>query len=331
MKQILNRLFENYTLGRSEAETAMDTITSGGCNHSQMASFITVYKMRQVTVEELEGFRNALLNRCVSLDLSEFQPMDVCGTGGDGKNTFNISTLTAFVLAGAGVRIAKHGNYGVSGPCGSSTVLEYAGVKFTNREEKIKRQMDKSGICFIHAPLFHPALKNVADVRKELGVKTFFNMLGPLINPAQPKRQLVGVYNLELARIYSYLCQQNGNDFLILHSLDGYDEFSLTGDAKFISNRGERLINAGDFNLEKLSETDLSGGMTVEKSFQIFESVLENRSTSAQKNVVCANAALAIHCIYPELQLTDALSVARESLDSGRAKKSFETFLELSQ
>lgn len=283
MKNILEKLFSHQTLNKGEAEKSMRIIALGECNRSQATAFIAVYKLRTVTLDELEGFREALLSLCIKPDLSEFDPMDVCGTGGDGKNTFNISTLSAFVLAGAGIKIAKHGNYGVSGPCGSSTVLEYAGVRFTNEEDRLKRQIDESGICFMHAPLFHPALKQVAEIRKELGVKTFFNMLGPMINPVQPKKQLVGVYDLELARIYSYFFQAKGKNFLIVHSLDGYDELSLTADTKLISNKGERMVNASSFEIDPVTAFEISGGVTIKKSFEIFRSVLNNTATIQQK------------------------------------------------
>jgi len=331
MKTILEKLFTGKLLTKEDAGDAMKKIALGESNRSHTAAFITVYKMRTVTLEELEGFRETLFSLCIKPDLNEFDAMDVCGTGGDGKNTFNISTLAAFVLAGAGIKIAKHGNYGVSGPCGSSTVLEYAGVKFTNDESKLKTQLEQSGICFMHAPLFHPALRNVADIRKELGVKTFFNMLGPMINPAQPGKQLVGVYDLELARIYNYLFQADGKKYVIVHSLDGYDELSLTTDAKILSQQGERMINAGNFDLKRISAADISGGSTIEKSLEIFINVLKNEATVPQKNVVCANAAIAVHCIYPELQLTDAFAIAVESIESGRAFNSFKKYVQLTQ
>jgi len=224
MKEVLNRLIQHQTLSSSEAREILINIANGSYNTSQIASFLTVYMMRSVSVEELEGFRNALLELCLNVDLSAYNPIDLCGTGGDGKDTFNISTLASFVTAGAGVKVTKHGNYGVSSSCGSSNVLEFLGIKFSNDKDYLERAIDQVGICILHAPLFHPAMKNVAPIRRELGVKTFFNMLGPMVNPAFPPNQLVGVFNLELARLYSYLYQKTDKNYTIVHALDGYDE-----------------------------------------------------------------------------------------------------------
>ncbi len=246
MKEELEYLFEHKTLTKSKAKELLVNIAEGAYNASQLASFLTIYIMRSITVEELEGFRDALLELCLRIDLSDFDTIDLCGTGGDGKDTFNISTIASFVVAGAGIKVAKHGNYGVSSSCGSSNVIQHLGYKFTNDEEMLKRQIDSAGICFLHAPLFHPAMKNIAPIRKEMGVKTFFNMLGPMVNPSNPKNQLVGVFNLELARLYSYLYQTSDKRYVILHTLDGYDEISLTGDFKLISNDGEFLLSPED-------------------------------------------------------------------------------------
>ncbi len=266
MKAILNRLIKHETLQKEEAASILVQIASGAYNPSQIASFLTVFMMRSITLEELEGFREALLELCIPIDLSEFTPIDLCGTGGDGKDTFNISTLASFVTAGAGVKVAKHGNYGVSSGCGSSNVLEHLGIRFSNDEDFLRRCIDQAGICVLHAPLFHPAMKNVAPIRRELGVKTFFNMLGPLVNPAFPEYQLTGVFNLELARLYGYLFQKTDQNFTILYALDGYDEISLTGPAKAIRKSGEGLIVPQDFGVEPLSEKQITGGATVPSS-----------------------------------------------------------------
>jgi anthranilate phosphoribosyltransferase len=231
MKQILNQLIEHRTLSKETARQVLLNLTSGKFNLSQMTAFMTVYMMRPVTIDELQGFRDAMLELCVPMQFDK-PVIDLCGTGGDGKNTFNISTLSSFVVAAAGQPVAKHGNYGVSSACGSSNVLEYLGYQFTNNADDLKRSLDKANICFMHAPLFHPAMKNVAPIRRELGVKTFFNMLGPMVNPAFPPRQLVGVFSLELARQFAYLYQQAEKEYVILHALDGYDEVSLTGQFK---------------------------------------------------------------------------------------------------
>lgn len=279
--------------------------------------------MRSITVAELEGFRDALLELCLALDFAEYDPMDVCGTGGDGKDTFNISTLASFVVAGAGQRVVKHGNYGVSSTCGSSTVMEYLGYKFTNDKDQLRKKIEEAGICFLHAPLFHPAMKYVAPVRKELGVKTFFNMLGPMVNPAFPKKQMVGVFSLELARLYAYLYQQSDKQFSIVHSLDGYDEISLTGNFKVIGNQTEKVFSPEDLKLNVLHPEEISGGNTVAESAAIFMQVLENVATNPQKQVVLANAALALQTANPELNMQDAIATANESLESGKALKSF--------
>lgn len=329
MKAIINRLTQHETLDREEAESILTGIAEGAYNPSQIAAFLTVFMMRSITLEELEGFRKALQKLCVAIDLSEFSPIDLCGTGGDGKDTFNISTLASFVTAGAGVKVAKHGNYGVSSGCGSSNVLEHLGVKFSNDADFLKRCIDQAGICNLHAPLFHPAMKNVAPIRRELGVKTFFNMLGPLVNPAFPKYQLTGVFNLELARLYGYLFQKTDQQFTILYALDGYDEISLTGPAKAIRNQGETLISPQDFGITELTADQISGGDNIPSSAAIFSAVLEGKGTEAQQNVVCANAAMAIAtATYCSPQV--GYEKAKESLLSGKANQAFKTLQKLS-
>src|SRR6267154_3350952 len=289
MKQILNELIEHRSLSKETARQVLIDLASGKFNASQMSAFMTVYMMRAITIDELQGFRDAMLELCIPVKV-ELPVMDVCGTGGDGKNTFNISTLSSFVVAAAGQPVAKHGNYGVSSLSGSSNILEYFGYKFTNNKDELKRSLDRANICFMHAPLFHPAMKNVAPIRKELGVKTFFNMLGPMVNPAFPRRQLVGVFSLELARQYGYLYQQSEKEFVILHSIAGYDEISLTSSLKYFSNEGEALMEPEDLQLPRLSAEDLSGGNTMDESAKIFMDVLEGKGTAAQNAVVVANA-----------------------------------------
>lgn len=318
MKHVLNELIDHQSLSKKEARVVLIELASGKYNPSQMSSFMTVYMMRNITVQELEGFRDAMLELCIPVKV-DAPVMDVCGTGGDGKNTFNISTLSSFVVAGAGQPVAKHGNYGVSSACGSSNVLEYFGYQFTNDIDELKRSLDRANICFMHAPLFHPAMKNVAPIRKELGVKTFFNMLGPMVNPAFPKRQLVGVFSLELARQYGYLYQDSDKDFIILHALDGYDEVSLTGPFKFFSNAGERIASPDDLGLPQLSYADIRGGETVEESASIFLNILEGNGTGQQNTAVIANAAMALYCVNQSKGFLPAVELARESLLSGKA------------
>lgn len=323
MKEILNLLFEYKSLTKDQSKQVLLGIGRGEYNTSQIASFLTVFMMRPVRLEELEGFRDAMLELCLPVNLAAYDPMDLCGTGGDGKDTFNISTLSAFVVAGAGQRVAKHGNHGVSSLCGSSTVMEYLGHRFTNDIGELQRKIEEAGICFLHAPLFHPAMKNVAPIRKELGVKTFFNVLGPMINPSMPQKQLVGVFSLELARLYAYLYQQTNKQFMILHTLDGYDEISLTGAFKVITNRTEQILEPNQLGLSKLLPEELSGGVSVEDSARIFINVLNDEATSAQKQAVLANAAMALLASERAATKEDSLAMARESLESKRALASF--------
>ena len=297
MKQILNRLINHEKINKEEAKNVLVNISKGNYNNSQIASFLTVYMMRSISVTELDGFREALLELCLPIDLSAYNTIDLCGTGGDGKDTFNISTLSSFVTAGANIKVAKHGNYGVSSSCGSSNVLEYLGINFTNEEGKLVKAIDEAGICFLHAPLFHPAMKNVAPIRRELGVKTFFNMLGPMVNPSFPKNQIVGVFNLELARMYGYLYQNTDKNYAILYDLAGYDEISLTSKTKMISNKEDKILSPDELGIKTIDQEDIYGGKTVEESAKIFMNILDGKATEAQSNVVCANAGLAISVV----------------------------------
>jgi len=329
MKSILNRLIEHEILNKKESKEILYNIADGKYNASQVSAFLTVYMMRSISVKELEGFRDALLELCLRINLEEFNPIDLCGTGGDNKDTFNISTLASFVTAGAGISVAKHGNYVVSSNCGSSNVMEYLGVKFSNNESFLKRCIDEAGICILHAPLFHPAMKNVAPIRKELAVKTFFNMLGPMVNPSFPKNQIVGVFSLELARIYGYLYQNSNKNFTIIHSLDGYDEISLTGSTKIISNSKEKLIEPKNFGLSILTKEQIKGGVSIESSAKIFLNVLAGKGTNAQNQVVCANSAIAIST-KTNISLNESYEKALESLLSGKAMKSLKTLQKIS-
>jgi anthranilate phosphoribosyltransferase len=329
MKEILNYLYSHKTLSKDEAKTVLTNIASGKYNHSQIASFISVYIMRNITVEELTGFRDALLGLCIPIDLDGIETIDLCGTGGDGKNTFNISTLASFVVAGTGAKVTKHGNYGVSSGCGSSNIMETLGYKFSNAADKLRKELEVTGICYLHAPIFNPAMKNVAPVRKDLGVKTFFNMLGPMVNPTFPKNQMVGVYNLELARLYAYLYQQTDKKFIILHSLDGYDEISLTSDFKLISREYEVIMKPETLSFIKTKPEDLASGASVPESTQLFLKILEGNGTNAQIDVVVANAAVALKCIKPARSFEDCSTEAKESLMSGKALKTLKKLIEI--
>lgn len=327
MKQTLKRLFEHQVLDEQTAYSTLLAISEGQFSAVEVASFLTVFQMRSISLNELRGFRNALLDLCAPLDFDEFNPVDMCGTGGDGKNTFNISTLASVVVAGAGYKVAKHGNNGVSSPCGSSNVIHALGYRFSDNPDVLKRQLDQAGITFIHAPLFHPAMKEVAPIRKELGVKTFFNMLGPMVNPAKPKRQVVGVYSLELARLYNYLYQQEDKNYAIVHSLDGYDEVALTSEAQIIRKEGTSLLAPGLFSAHKVKPNSIAGGGTISSSVKIFNSILDSQGSQSQNAVVCANAALGIQCCSPELSLEDAFAKAEDALLSGQAKSTFSKLL----
>lgn len=326
MKQVLDELIDHRSLTKASAHQVLVDIASGQYNASQIAAFMTIYMMRSITVDELQGFRDAMLELCIPMHFDE-PVMDVCGTGGDGKNTFNISTLSSFVVAAAGQPVAKHGNYGVSSVSGSSNMLEYFGYTFTNNADQLKRSLNEVNICFMHAPLFHPAMKNVAPIRKELGVKTFFNMLGPMVNPSFPTKQLVGVFSLELARQYGYLYQQTKKEFVILHSLDGYDEVSLTGPVKVFSNGGERLYDPTELDMPRVEQASIQGGSTVEESARIFLNVLKGEGTKEQEAVVIANATLALFAANQAAGLAIANERAVEALQSGRAYTCFKKLI----
>ena len=329
MKQLLYRLFEHQYLGREEARAILQHIAEGRYNDAQIASLITVFLMRSISVEELTGFREALLEMRVPVDLQDFKPIDIVGTGGDGKNTFNISTCSCFVVAGAGYNVVKHGNYGATSVSGASNVMEQHGLKFTNNNDQLRRNMETCHITYLHAPLFNPALKAVAPVRKNLGVRSFFNMLGPLVNPAMPAYQLLGVYNLPLLRLYNYTYQESGTRFAVVHSLDGYDEISLTADFKVAMPEKEKIYSPELLGFKRCTEADLDGGSTPEEAARIFDAVLENRATEAQRNCVVINSAFAIQVICSEKPIEICIAEAKESLESGRALATFKQYVSM--
>ncbi|MBT3523928.1 MAG: anthranilate phosphoribosyltransferase [Flavobacteriaceae bacterium] len=330
MKDIINKLSSHNTLSKDEAKEVLLNISKGKYNNSHISSFLTIFMMRNITLEELQGFKEALLELCIKIDLSDYNTIDLCGTGGDNKDTFNISTLSAFVTAGAKVNVSKHGNYGVSSSCGSSNVLEFLGIKFSNNKDFLKKSIEKSGICILHAPLFHPAMKNVAPIRKELGLKTFFNILGPLVNPSFPKNQIVGVFNLELARLYSYLFQKTNKNYAIIHSLDGYDEISLTGNVKIITRNEENIFSPQDLSLQKLNSKSINGGETIKESAKIFMNILQNKGTKSQNQVIFANAGLAISTAL-NISIEDGIEKAKEALKSNKAFEAFNKLKNLSE
>lgn len=319
MKKILQILFEYKTLSREHAREVLSGISRGQYNESEITAFITVFLMRSITIEELQGFRDALLELALKTDLEGYETIDIVGTGGDGKNTFNISTLACFIVAGAGQKVAKHGNYGATSVSGASNVMEQLGYKLSSDRTKLATEVEKTGICFLHAPLFHPALKAVGGIRKNLGIRTFFNMLGPLVNPASPRFQLIGVYNLEMARLYTYMLQNTSSSFAIIHSLDGYDELSLTGDARVITNDGERVMTPEQLGKRMVSPSDIYGGNSPEEAAKIFLDILKGKGSWAQNAVVFANAAMALYCTGGFTSYDLAYQAAVESLESGKA------------
>ncbi len=331
MKKILQYLFEHKTLSRETAKEILENISKGVYSDAEIASFTTVFLMRSITIEELSGFRDALMNLCVPVDLNGHSVLDIVGTGGDGKNTFNISTLSCFIVAGAGQKVAKHGNYGATSISGSSNVMENLGYRFSADNEKLKREIEETNICFMHAPLFHPALKAVGAIRKNLGVRTFFNMLGPLVNPAMPSVQMVGVYNLEMARIYTYLLQQLPAKFMIIHSLEGYDEISLTGDTKVITNEGEKILSAQYLGKRTVSPNDISGGNSTEEAAKIFDTILKGEGTWSQNAVVMANAAMGLLATGNYNTYEECYALAVESLESGMAYQTFKKLMRMQE
>jgi anthranilate phosphoribosyltransferase len=328
MKETLTYLFEGNRLSREQAREVLLKVGQGGHTDIEFASLLTVYLMRPVSPEELAGFREAMLALCLHTDLSVFQPIDIVGTGGDGKNTFNISTLASFIVAGAGYKVAKHGNYAVSSTSGSSDLLEYLGYRFTNNKEDLEKKLDKAGFCFLHAPLFHPAMKYIAPTRKALKVKTFFNILGPMTNPASPACQILGVYDKQVFDLYKNVYKTSGIRYTIINSVDGYDEVSLTDTLRFASGAQEGELNPEDFGFPRINPLELFGGNHVKDAAGIFLAILSGKGSTAQNRVATANAALAIQCLEPEKKLDECIAIASESLESGKALQALKIFLQ---
>lgn len=321
MRETLERLYQHQRLTKQEAKSLLINIAKEQYNDAHLASFVTVFRMRPITVDELAGFREALIELAIKVDLSEFNTIDIVGTGGDGKDTFNISTLTSFIVAGTGQKVAKHGNYSVSSKSGSSDMLESFGYEFTNDESTLKKQLEKANICFLHAPKFHPAMKAVGPTRKALKLKTFFNMLGPLVNPSSPQNQLLGTFNLEVARLYNYILQEENTNYGIVHALDGYDEISLTGGFKLFTKNGEELITPEDLGLQSIAQSEIYGGDSVEEASKIFKKIISGEGTDAQNNVVLTNASFALKIVDKTKTFEEAYEEAKKSLFDGKAKE----------
>ena len=328
MKNLLKDLYNHKIMSKEESKAALISLTDGSANSSQISSFLTVFLLRDITSEELDGFREAMIELSIDVDIDGDELIDLCGTGGDGKDTFNISTISSFVVAGSGIKVAKHGNYGVSSSCGSSNIISHLGHEFSNDISSLKYSLDKSNICFLHAPLFHPSLKNISPVRIELGVKTFFNMLGPMVNPIQPKSQLVGVFNSNIFRLYSPIYSKTNKTYCIVHSIDGYDEVSLTGSFKLFSNNQDLMLEPKDLGFNVIDSVKLSGGKNIKESSKIFLDILKNKGTSEQVDAVLANSGLAIYCAKKLNSIKDGIEIARESLESGKAYNCLKLFIE---
>ncbi len=321
MKAILNELYQHKRLSKLDAKQVLIDIASEKYNDAHIASFMTVFMMRPITVDELAGFREALIELAIKVDFSEYNTIDIVGTGGDGKDTFNISTLTSFIVAGTGQKVAKHGNYSVSSKSGSSDMLESFGYEFTNDENTLKTHLEKANICFLHAPKFHPAMKAVGPTRKALALKTFFNMLGPLVNPSSPQNQLLGTFNMEVARLYNYILQEENINYGIVHALDGYDEISLTGAFKFFTKNGEQLISPEDLGQNRIQQSEIFGGNSVDEAAKIFKSIIDGKGTEAQNNVVLTNSAFALKIVDERKSFNNAFEEAKDSLFGLKAKE----------
>lgn len=329
MKTILNRLFNHEELTREETKQILLNITEQKYPDAQIAALLTAFQMRGITVEELIGFREALMQTRLAIDFAPYHPIDIVGTGGDGKNSFNISTCACFVVAGAGYKVAKHGNYGATSVSGASNVIEAHGVKFTNDADRLKQSLEKCNMAYLHAPLFNSAMKFVAPVRKALSVRTIFNLFGPLVNPCCPTYQLLGVADLQQMRLYTNVFYQLGIDFAVVSSLDGYDEISLTDEFKVMTRGYEQVFRPEQLGMTSIRPDELSGGATKEEAAAIFDHVLQGTATKAQTQCVLTNAAFAIQVIEPAKTIDECLAIARESLESGSALHTLKQFIEL--
>ena len=329
MKEILSRLFNHEELTSAEARQILLNITREMYPEAQIAALLTAFQMRGITVDELIGFREALMETRIPVDFNPYRPIDIVGTGGDGKNTFNISTCACFVVAGAGYKVAKHGNYGATSVSGASNVIEQHGIRFTNNADTLKRSMDRCNSADLHAQLFNPAMKFVGPVRKALGVRTLFNLLGPLVNPCRPAYQLLGVADLAQMRLYTNVFYKLGIDFAVVNSLDSYDEISLTDEFKVMTRHYERIYRPQALGFSAARPEELFGGSSKEDAARIFDNILHCRATPSQTQCVVVNAAFAIQVMEPEKEIEECIAIARESLESGKALNTLKTFIEI--
>lgn len=331
MKAILTRLFNHEEFTSEETRQILLNISQGKYPEVQVAALLAAFEMRGITADELIGFRAGLMETRVPVDFSPYRPIDIVGTGGDGKNTFNISTCACFVVAGAGYKVAKHGNYGATSVSGASNVIEQHGVRFTNDVARLRRSLETCNLAYLHAPLFNPAMKCVASVRKQLGVRTLFNLLGPLVNPCLPTYQLLGVADLAQMRLYTNVFYKLGIDFAVVNSLDCYDEISLTDEFKVMTRRCEHIYRPQALGFSAACPEDLSGGTTPQDAARIFDNVLTGQATAAQTQCVIVNAAFAIQVMEPDKPVGECIALARESLESGRALDALKKFIACNQ
>ena len=330
MKEILEKLLAHEYLTREEMKKILVGITQGEFPNEQITALLTALQMRGVTVDELLGFRDGILETGVPAILDADRYIDVVGTGGDRKNTFNISTTACFVIAGAGYKVAKHGNYAATSVSGASNVIQHHGIKFTDDVARLNRSLDEAGIVYLHAQLFAKAMKFVGPIRKALQFPTIFNLLGPIVNPSRPKCQMLGVANLDQMRLYDNVYRKIGIDYAIVNSIDGYDEITLTGDFKVTTNDYEKVFKPQDLGFAVALPEELVGGATEDEAAQIFDAVLENRALPAQKNITLANAAFGIQVMEKgKKSIEECIEIARESIDSGSALRTFQKFVEL--
>jgi anthranilate phosphoribosyltransferase len=327
MQATLTELIQHRSLTKSQAKEIILGIGNDAFSDHEIVGLMVSLQTRSLTLDEIQGFREALLELAITPEIDASNAIDLCGTGGDGKNTFNISTTTSFVLASMGHQVVKHGNYGVSSMCGSSNVLEQLGVKFSNDSEDLNEQKEQFNLCFLHAPLFHPVMKKVAPLRKSLGIPTFFNIMGPLVNPVQPAYQLTGTFSLELARIYHHVLSPHRKNYSVLHSMDGYDEISLTGDTRVFSKLDDTILNATSVNVESINSQEIHGGNSTEEAAQILTSILKGEGTSAQNNVVALNTAQGIITLNPSQKIDEVFAIALAHIQSGEAFRHFESFI----
>ncbi|PWL30589.1 MAG: anthranilate phosphoribosyltransferase [Fluviicola sp. XM-24bin1] len=323
MKRFLETIMDKEYFSKATAAEFIHAIGEDAVSDAEIAAILSGIQFRGVSLEELDGFREALLERATKPEIDSENCIDVCGTGGDGKDTFNISTTSALVLAAMGYKVIKHGNYGVSSSCGSSNVLESLGFRFTTDNKEFEADLRQNNICFLHAPLFHPTLKKVAPVRKQLGVRTIFNSLGPLVNPVQPSFQLTGTYSLELAKMYQHVLRQNRKAFSVVYAMDGYDEITLTDATRLLANNNDSIVSAASFGKNTVNPDHLKSGGTIDKAAEILTAIANGNGTEAQTNVVAANVATAIQTIQSGTTLKDAFDEAQQFIRSGQTAKHF--------